>query len=374
MKEIKTVGIIGFGVMGAAIGLNAASVGYNVIFKELNDELVESMYDKWVTKALNKKVEKNKMTREQMDEVAGRITGTSRFEDLKECDLVIEAAVENIDLKKQIFGELSKACRDDAIIVSNTSTFPIEQLMENVPNPERTAGLHYFFPANVNRLVEVIRQAKTSDDTFEAVKGYAEKNNKVVIAVKDFPGFAINPIFISSYMALNSFYGNYNAATLESISKEALGLKFGIMWVQNFSGIGTSYHAAKSMYEYLADSDVGFINVPEPLETCFNGPGKWDLEDGPVIEDNTIRKVVIDQLLGTIFTIATHLVDKDVVSVKDLEEGVKISLAWPQGPFSLMNNLGMEKVRELIVNTCYTSLFKMPERFKKDTPAPWVLE
>ncbi len=371
MKEIKTVGIIGFGVMGAAIGINAASSGFNVIFKELNDDLVKSMYDTWVIKALKKRVEKNKITQQDMDEVAGRIKGTPQYEDLRECDLIIEAAVENLDLKINIFEELSKICPEDTIMVSNTSTFLIEKVMEKVSNPQRTAGLHYFFPANINRLVEVIRQKKTSDDTFNAINEFAVKNKKTVIAVKDFPGFAINPVFISSYMVLNSFYGKYNAASLDDISKEALGVKFGIMWVQNMSGIGTAFHAAKSMYEYLNESDVGYPKVPQQLETCFDSGSTWDLEDGAVVKDKAARQVVIDRLLGTIFTISTHLEEKDVVSAKDLEIGIKTALAWPEGPFAMMNKMGMEKTGELISLTCNSGVFKMPAKFNNSTPTLW---
>jgi len=158
MKEIKTVGIIGFGVMGAAIGMNAAMSGYRVVFKELNDELVQTMFDKWVVKALDKRVAKGKITQADMDAITGLISGTSHYEALSECDLIIEAAVEKMDLKIQIFEDLSSVCREDVILVSNTSTFLIETLMAKVANQERTAGLHYFFPANINRLVEVIRQ------------------------------------------------------------------------------------------------------------------------------------------------------------------------------------------------------------------------
>ena len=373
MKEIKTVGIIGFGVMGAAIGINAASSGFNVIFKELNDDLVQSMYDTWVVKALDKRVKKNKIKQQDMDEITGRIKGTPKYEDLKECDLIIEAAVENLNLKISIFDELSKTCPEDTIMVSNTSTFLIEKVMEKVSNPQRTAGLHYFFPANINRLVEVIRQKNTSDDTFKAINEFAVKNRKTVIDVTDFPGFAINPIFISSYMVLNSFYGDYNAASLESISKEALGVKFGIMWVQNMSGIGTAFHAAKSMYEYLNESDVGYPKVPKQLETCFNSGSTWELEDGPVVEDKAARQVVIDRLLGAIFTISTHLVEKDVVSAKDLETGIKTALAWPEGPFAMMNKIGMEKTAELISLACNAGVFKMPAKFNSSTTELWEI-
>ena len=183
MKEVKTVGVIGFGVMGAAIGLNAATNGYRVIFKELNDELVKAMYDKFVVKALTKRVAAGKMAQADMDNVCGMIKGTADYSDLAVCDLIIEAAVEKMDLKIQIFDELSRVCPKDTIIVSNTSTFPIEKLMEKVNNPARTAGLHYFFPANVNRLVEVIRQKNTSDETYEALMAFAKQNKKVPITV-----------------------------------------------------------------------------------------------------------------------------------------------------------------------------------------------
>lgn len=373
-KEIKTVGIIGFNVMGAAIGLNAASSGYRVIYKELNDELVAAMYARWVTGALAKRVEKGKMTREEMDQVAGLISGTADYKALASCDLVIEAAVEKMELKIQIFKELDKVCRPDAILVSNTSTFLIEKLMAGVSHPERTAGLHYFFPANVNRLVEVIRQKKTSDKTFAALMAFSEKNRKVPIAVNDFPGFAINPIFISSYMVLNSFYGaTYNAATLDQISKDALGVRYGIMWVLNGSGLGTAYHAAGSMHEYLAGTDVGYPQVPAQLKSQFESGKPWDLEAGPVVTDAKLLSVVRERLLGSVFAISTHLIEKGVVSIKDLELGVKTALAWPKGPFGMMNELGMAEAARLVGVAVESGVFKMPRTFAAGVPGPWAL-
>jgi 3-hydroxyacyl-CoA dehydrogenase len=373
MAAIKTVGIVGFGVMGAAIGLNAATAGYQVVFKEMNDDLVKLMYDKWVLSALGKRVEKGKMTQEQMDEVTARIRGTSRYEDLGDCDLVIEAAVENLDLKIQIFGDLSQHCKDDAILVSNTSTFLIEKVMSKVSGQERTAGLHYFFPANVNKLVEVIRQKQTSDATYQALCGFAERNRKTAITVKDFPGFAINPIFIAAYSVLDSFYdgGTYNVATLDDISKEALGVRFGVMWVQNGSGLGTAYHAATSMVDYLAATDVGYPPVSAPLKAQFEKGQPWDLEDGAVNSDPAARSVVKDRLLGAIFAIATHLIEKDVVSVADLELGICTSLAWPKGPFGMMNELGMEETARLVKGAVKAGDFKLPQRFTAGTPQLW---
>jgi len=374
MKEIKTVGIVGFGVMGAAIGVNAAMSGYRVVFKELNDELVESMYDKWVVKSLNKRVERGKMTQEAMDEVTGMITGSSQYDDLAGCDLVIEAAVEIMDLKIGIFSDLSSACPGDTILVSNTSTFLIEKLMEKVDKQERTAGLHYFFPASVNKLLEVIRQKNTSDDTYQALIDFAGKCGKVAISVKDFPGFAINPIFISSYMVLNSFYGEkYNVATLDDIAKKTLGVKYGIMWVQNGSGMGTAYHGASSMFDYLGETDIGYPAVPDQLKTQFENNMLWDLEDGPVLEDQAARDMVRDHLLGSIFTISTHLIEKKVISIDDLDLGICTALAWPKGPFSLMNELGMEETARLVKLAVDSKYFKMPQKFAAGDAAPWAL-
>lgn len=375
MKEIKTVGIVGFGVMGAAIGMNAATAGYRVLFKELNDDLVKAMYDKWVIAALKKRVDQGKMAQDEMDAVSGRISGTSRFEDLKDCDLVIEAAVENMDLKVKIFGDLSASCRKDAILVSNTSTFLIEKLMEKVDGQGRTAGLHYFFPANVNRLVEVIRQKDTTDETYDALMAFAAKNRKVAITVKDFPGFAINPIFIASYMVLDSYYGaKFNVATLDDVSRKALGVRFGIMWVQNGSGLGTAYHAAHSMVEYLAHTDIGYPPVPAPLKTQFESGSAWNLEDGPVLEDGAATAEVRDRLLGAIFSISTHLIGKGVVSAKDLELGICTSLAWPKGPFALMNELGAAETGRLVKLAADCGDFKLPAPFAGgQTPVPWNL-
>ncbi len=375
MAEIRTVGVVGLGVMGAAIAMNAAGAGYDVIYKELNDDLVKTMFARWIEKPLAKRVAKGKISEEDKAALCARIRGTSSYADLNPCDLVIEAAIEKRDLKIEIFAELAQACRPDAILVSNTSTFLIEKLMARVANPARTAGLHYFFPANINRLVEVIRQRATSDATYNALMAFAAQNRKVAITVRDFPGFAINPIFIASYMVLDSFYGNdYNVATLEDISKEALGLKFGIMWVQNGSGLGTCYHAGCSLEEYLRQADTGYPAMCEALKKQFASGQPWNLEDGPVNEDKAARARVKDRLLGAVFAIATHLIEHEVVSPDDLELGIRTSLAWPRGPLTLMNELGMEEAARLVKVAVAAGDFKLPQKFANNDLTPWALQ
>ncbi len=248
-----------------------------------------------------------------------------------------------------------------------------EKVMGKVPNQSRTAGLHYFFPANINKLVEVIRQKKTSDETFAALMTFADKNRKVAISVNDFPGFAINPVFISSYMVLNSMYSDAcNAATLDHVSKLALGVRYGIMWVLNGSGLGTAYHAAESMHEYLAHTDVGFPAVPEQLKTQFESGKSWDIE-AVVSDDEALLKAAKERLLGSVFAISTHLIEKNVVSIKDLELGITTALAWPKGPFTLMNEMGMAEVTRLIHLTVDNGTFKIPKTFATGIPSLWKI-
>jgi 3-hydroxybutyryl-CoA dehydrogenase len=373
MKKIRTIGIVGCGVMGSAIGLSAAASGYDVVFKIRENRDPADVFDRKITQVLIKRVEKNKMTRLEMDRISRNIKITNHYEELRECELVIESVVETLELKTGIFRELAKACSEETLFVSNTSTFLIKEVMENVPRPERTAGLHYFFPANINPLVEIIRHDDTSFETFTAIREFAVNSGKIVVEVKDFPGFAINPVFIAAYMLTDSFYGKYNTATLDSISREAMGLKYGMMWVQNGTGISTCYHAAESMHRRFHPTDIGFVEMPESLKDCFRNKRQWDLDDGPVIEDKDIRGVVIDRLLGTIFTLCSHLIEKEIISLTDLEKGIRYSLAWPRGPFSMMNDMGMEKTRQLIVQSCFAGPFNMPEHFLRKTPSPWVL-
>ena len=173
---------------------------------------------------------------------------------------------------------------------------------------------------------------------------------------------------------LNSFLGDqYNVATLEDISKKTLGTKYGIMWVQNGSGLGTAYHGAESMVDYLADSDIGFPRVPEQLKAQFESGQPWNLEDGPIIEDPSARSIVEDSLLGAIFTVSTHLIEKEVVTVRDLEQGLCTALAWPKGPFTLMNEMGMAEAAKRIKLAVDAGYFHLPKKFASGDLSPWDL-
>ena len=153
--------------------------------------------------------------------------------------------------------------------------------------------------------------------------------------VKDFPGFAINPLFISSYMVLDSFLNDtYNVATLESISQEALNVRYGIMWVQNGSGLGTCYHAGVSMFDYLNGSDVGYPKVPDQLKAQFESGVPWNLTDGEIVDGSSHQGHGERPSFGECFYHREPTLWKRMwFRSTDLELGVCTALAWPKGPF-----------------------------------------
>jgi 3-hydroxybutyryl-CoA dehydrogenase len=147
-----------------------------------------------------------------------------------------------------------------------------------------------------------------------------------------------------------------------------LGIRYGIMWGLNGSGLGTAYHAAESMHQYLAHTDVGFPALPVHLKTQFESGKSWDVA-AEVSNDEVLLKTAKGRLLGSIFAISSHLVEKNVVSIKDLELGITTALAWPKGPFTLMNEMGMTEATRLIHLAVEKGTFKMPKTFAAGIPS-----
>jgi 3-hydroxybutyryl-CoA dehydrogenase len=176
--EIKTIGVLGAGQMGSGIAQIAASKGYKVILRDIKQEFCDGAISK-MKAGLDKRVAQGKATQESVDATLANISTTENMADLKDCDMVIEAAVEILNVKQNIFKELGEICREDCIFCTNTSSMSISQIMSLTKNPERGAGMHFFFPVTAMKLVEVIRGAKTSDETVKAVYevcGTARKN------------------------------------------------------------------------------------------------------------------------------------------------------------------------------------------------------
>jgi 3-hydroxybutyryl-CoA dehydrogenase len=193
--DIKTIGVIGAGTMGSGIAQTAAEAGFNVIMRDIEDSFVERGLST-IAKNLGRAVEKGKKSKEEVDAVTARLKGTTKLEDLKDADLVIEAVIENMELKKELYGELDKILKPETIIASNTSGLSITEMASATKRPDKVVGMHFFNPVPVMKLVEVIKGASTSEETFKLIMELSIKMGKEPIAVNEAPLFVVNRILV----------------------------------------------------------------------------------------------------------------------------------------------------------------------------------
>jgi len=192
---IKTVGVVGCGLMGSGIAQVAAEAGYGVIVREVNDELLKNGLGK-IDAFLQKGVERGKVTVERKAEVLGRLKGTTRLDELSAADIVIEAVVENLDAKREVYQALDKACPAHTIFASNTSSLSITEMAATTKRGDRFVGLHFFNPVPLMKLVEVVRSPMTSPGAFESTYEFAKSLGKAPIRASDKTGFIVNRLFI----------------------------------------------------------------------------------------------------------------------------------------------------------------------------------
>jgi 3-hydroxybutyryl-CoA dehydrogenase len=251
--DVKIVGVLGAGTMGNGIAQVAAQAGYQVVMRDIEDRFVDNGL-KAIEKFLSKSVEKGKMTEEQKKGVTGRIKGTTRMDDLKNADLVIEAVFEDLAVKKDLFKQLDELTRKDAILTSNTSSMSITEIAVATKRPEKVAGMHFFNPAPLMRLVEVIRGFHTSDETVHTVMEITRKMGKEPVEVKkDTPGFIVNRLMIPHFIEAIRMLEE-GVATAEDIDKAIkLGLNYpmGPFELMDLTGIDIAHHVTEYFYKEL---------------------------------------------------------------------------------------------------------------------------
>ena len=193
--EIKTIGVIGAGTMGSGIAQVAAEAGFEVIMRDIEDNFVHRGMSN-INKNLGRAVDKGKKSKEEAEAIVGRVRGTTNLEDLKAADLVIEAVIENMEMKKELYGELDRVCGPDTVFASNTSGLSITEMASATKRPGKVVGMHFFNPVPVMKLVEVIMGASTSQETFQLIMEISRKLGKEPIAVNEAPLFVVNRILV----------------------------------------------------------------------------------------------------------------------------------------------------------------------------------
>ena len=251
--DIKVIGVLGAGSMGNGIAQVAAQAGYQVVMRDIEDRFVENGL-KAIEKFLAKSVEKGKMTEEQKKGILGKIKGTTRMEDLKDVDFVIEAVFEDLELKKGVFKQLDELTRSSVILTTNTSSMSVTEIAMSTKRPEKVAGMHFFNPAPLMKLVEVIRAHYTNDETTHLVMEMARKMGKEPVEVrKDTPGFIVNRLMLPHMLEAIKM-AEEGVASIEDIDKAVkLGLNYpmGPFELMDLTGVDIAFHVGEYLYREL---------------------------------------------------------------------------------------------------------------------------
>jgi len=252
--EIKKVGVVGCGTMGGGIVQVCAQSGYEVLVSEVNDELLNKGLGK-IDSLLSRNVEKGKLSPADKDSILSRIKGTTNIQDFTDRDLVIEAAIENMEIKKKVFAELDKVCSKTAILATNTSCLSITDIAAVTANPDKVLGLHFFNPVPVMKLLEIVKTIATSDDTVETGRDFGNTLGKTVVVVNDAPGFIVNrlmvPFLLNAIRMLET-----GVATKEDIDTSInLGLShpMGPLTLSDLIGLDTLLFIADAIYDEFKD-------------------------------------------------------------------------------------------------------------------------
>lgn len=250
--EIKKVGVLGCGLMGSGIAQTAATAGYEIIVREVSDDLIAKGFA-GIEKSLAKFAEKGTITADQQAEIRGRLRGTTKFEDLADCDIIIEAIVENLETKRETYLRLDELCKPETIFASNTSSLSITQMMSVTPaeRQQRFIGMHFFNPVPIMKLVEVIRTILTDSAVYEDAVKFAASLGKVPVRTSDRTGFIVNrllvPYMLDAIRALEE--GVASIVDIDNAMKLGCGYPMGPLTLGDFVGLDTTYYISEIMFD-----------------------------------------------------------------------------------------------------------------------------
>ncbi len=253
--KIKTIGVIGAGQMGSGIAQVAAASGHNVIMNDIKEDFVQRGMN-GITKFLSKSVDKGKMSSDDKDAILSRLKTSVEIDDMKDADLVIEAAVENMELKTNLFQKLDSLCREDVILATNTSSIPIGSLAATTKRPDKVIGMHFFNPVPLMELVEVIRAITTSDETYKTIWDLSIKMGKSPAGASDYAGFAANRILMPMINeAIFCLYtGVGNREDIDKVMKLGMNHPMGPLELADLIGLDTCLSVLETIYNGFNDS------------------------------------------------------------------------------------------------------------------------
>ncbi|HEX9681879.1 MAG TPA: 3-hydroxybutyryl-CoA dehydrogenase [Acidimicrobiales bacterium] len=274
---IQRVGVIGSGIMGSGIAEVAAKAGCDVVLRSRKQESADAMVA-GLEKSLGRQVEKGRLEETERDAVLSRVSGTSALEHLADCDLVIESVVEDLEIKKHLFNELDRVVKDGAILATNTSTLPVVEMAVETGRPEGVCGIHFFNPAPMMSLVEVVRPLTASDATIAAAIAFAEQCGKTPVSVEDRAGFIVNrllfPYLNNAVGLLES--GAASASDIDEAMKGGCNFPMGPLALLDLVGLDTSTAILDALYAEFSDPNY----APHPRLKRMVAAGRLGRKSG----------------------------------------------------------------------------------------------
>lgn len=274
---IRKVGVVGCGLMGGGIAQTCAQSGYETVVREVNQSLLDKgmarIYEAWDMMA-----NKGKLTQGQVDENRARLHGTLNMEDFADCDLVMEAVIENMEEKLRLFPALDHIVKPGALLLTNTSSLNVTQMGAVTKRPDKVCGLHFFNPAPVMKLVEIVRTISTSDETIEEVRNFALSLGKTPVLAKDTAGFIVNFLLIPYLIAAIRMLENGMASRddIDTAMKLGCGYPMGPFTLLDYVGLDTTLWAAEAIYDEYKDP----LYAPPPLLRRMVQSGMYGKKSG----------------------------------------------------------------------------------------------
>jgi len=277
VTEIRRVGVVGLGAMGAGIAQLCVEAGVETVGREVTAELGEAARGR-IGHFLTRKVEKGTLQQEARDAAVGRLTTTTELADLAGCDLVIEAIVEELEPKRVLFAELERLCRPDTVLATNTSALSVTEIAAATSSPERVVGMHFFNPAPLMPLVEIVRAQLTADEPFEAAFAFGTRLGKTAVRCHDTPGFVVNrvliPLLNDCLRVLDE--ARVSAEDLDTAMRAGAGWPMGPCELVDLVGIDVHVHAAEALYEKLREPRM----APPPRLVAMRNAGLLGRKSG----------------------------------------------------------------------------------------------
>jgi len=355
--EIKNITVLGSGIMGHGIAQVSAMAGYNVVLRDIEQQFLDKAMEK-IKWSLDKLVSKEKISENERDEIFSRIKPIVDLKDaVHDCDLVIEAVPEIMELKKKVYAELDKVASDQVVFASNTSTLPITEIANTISRPKKFIGIHFFNPPQLMKLVEVIPGQETSDDITNLTINFVKSVNKIPVTCrKDVPGFIVNRLFIplvheACYVMERQ---KIQQTEIDSAVKFRLGFPMGIFELADFTGLDVIHKATVEMY--VRDKKV--ISPHPKIEQLFNekklgqksGEGFYKYSDDKYeripLSEELAKKCDPIQIIANILNNAAWLVTNNASDIDEIEKAASLGLGLKKPLFETAKEIGMQKIVE----------------------------